>query len=129
MIVTSLRHHCIEGRLLGGDFDGKLRTILRVKLTSGEKDFTFVLMRKQFPVCLCFAMTINKSQWQSFERIGVDLRAPVFSHGQFYVAVSRVSSSGGVCVLLPRVVTIPVIYCGRRPYRISLEDGPLCSTY
>jgi len=101
MVVTSLRHHCIEGRLLGGDFDGQLRTIPRVKLTSGEKDFTFVLTRKQFPVRLCFAMTINKSQGQSFERVGVDLRTPVFSHGQFYVAVSRVSSSGGLCVLLP----------------------------
>ena len=101
MIVTSLRNHCIEGRLLGGDFDGQLRTIPRIKLSSGEKDLTFTLTRKQFPIRLCFAMTINKSQGQSFESVGIDLRAPVFSHGQFYVAVSRVSSASGLCVLLP----------------------------
>ena len=101
MVVTNLRHHCIEGRLLGGDFNGQLRTIPRIKLTSGEKDFSFVLSRKQFPVRLCFAMTINKSQGQSFQTVGVDLRTPVFSHGQFYVAMSRVSSSSGLCVLLP----------------------------
>ena len=36
-------------------------------------------------------MTINKSQGQSFKVLGVDLRAQVFSHGQFYVAMSRVT--------------------------------------
>ena len=102
MVVTSLRHHRIEGRLLGGgDFNGKLRTIPRAKLTFGEKDFTFVLTRKQFPVRLCFAMTINKSQEQSFLRVDVDLRTPVSSHRQFYVAVSQVSSLSGLCALLP----------------------------
>jgi hypothetical protein len=100
MVVTSLKNHCIEGRLIGGDFDGELRTIPRLKLNSGEKDLTFTLTCKQFPVRLCFAMTINKSQGQSFEKVGVDLQAPVFSHGQFYVAVSRVCSAGGLHVLL-----------------------------
>ena len=46
-------------------------------------------------------MTINKSQGQSFEAVGVDLRSPVFTHGQFYVATSRVTSKAGLCVLLP----------------------------
>jgi hypothetical protein len=46
-------------------------------------------------------MTINKSQGQSFEAIGVDLRSLVFTHGQFYVAASRVTSKSGLCVLLP----------------------------
>ena len=61
----------------------------------------FTLVRKQFPVRLCFAMTINKSQGQSFEKVRIDLQRPVFSHGQFYVAVSRVCSAGGLHVLLP----------------------------
>jgi PIF1-like helicase/Helitron helicase-like domain at N-terminus len=101
MVVTSLCQHCIETRLIGGDFHGQLRIIPRIKLSSGEKDLTFTLTRKQFPVRLCFAMTINKSQGQSFDTIGIDLRSPVFSHGQFYVAVSRVSSATGLHILLP----------------------------
>ncbi|KAF4637609.1 hypothetical protein G7Y89_g486 [Cudoniella acicularis] len=32
-----------------GDFDGQLRTIPRIRLSSGEKDLTFTLTRKQFP--------------------------------------------------------------------------------
>ena len=100
--VTNIYKHSIEGRIIGSDFDGQLRLIPRITLTSGENDqLPFTLCRKQFPVRLCFAMTINKSQGQSFETIGLDLRSPVFSHGQFYVAVSRVTSAKGLKVLLP----------------------------
>jgi ATP-dependent exoDNAse (exonuclease V) alpha subunit len=37
-------------------------------------------------------MTINKSQGQTVKHVGLDLRRPVFTHGQFYVGVSRVTS-------------------------------------
>jgi hypothetical protein len=37
-------------------------------------------------------MSINKSQGQSVQHVGLDLRSPVFTHGQFYVAVSQVKS-------------------------------------
>jgi hypothetical protein len=113
MVVTELHRYCIQARILGGDFDGQLRTIPRIKLTSSdEDDLPFMLSRKQFPVRLCFAMTINKSQGQSFETIGLDLRSPVFSHGQFYVAVSRVTSASGLSVLLPQdsTATSNIVY-------------------
>ena len=35
-------------------------------------------------------MTINKSQGQTFDLIGVDLQSQCFNHGQLYVALSRV---------------------------------------
>ena len=37
-------------------------------------------------------MTIEKSQGQSFEKVGVSLQDPVFSHGQLYVAFPRARS-------------------------------------
>ncbi|KAF9552568.1 DNA repair and recombination protein PIF1, partial [Agrocybe pediades] len=46
-------------------------------------------------------LSINKAQGQSVKYIGLDLRVPVFAHGQLYVALSRATSSSNVKVLLP----------------------------
>lgn len=45
--------------------------------------------RVQFPITLAFAMTIHKSQGQTFDKVGIYLEHPVFAHGQLYVAMSR----------------------------------------
>lgn len=41
-------------------------------------------------------MTINKAQGQTLDNVGVYLRNPVFTHGQLYVACSRVRSVHGL---------------------------------
>ncbi len=41
-------------------------------------------------------MTINKSQGQYLKAIAVDLREPIFTHGQLDVALSRAASVNGV---------------------------------
>lgn len=60
----------------------------------------FTLVRYQFPVCLSFAMTINKSQGQTFEKVGLYLDMPVFSHGQLYVGCSRVRKAKNLIIQL-----------------------------
>ena len=75
--------------------------IPRIDCTSNEGDLPFKLFRRQLPIRLCFAMTINKSQGQTLHTVGVDLRTPVFTHGQLYVALSRVTDVGRLKVLLP----------------------------
>ncbi|XP_072060189.1 uncharacterized protein [Arachis hypogaea] len=55
--------------------------------------------RRQFPVALCFVMTINKSQGQTLSTVGVYLPRPFFTHGQLYVVLSRVSMHSGLKIL------------------------------
>jgi len=73
MSIYSFGRFSIRVRLLGGDFDGQLRTIPRIKLQSTDQQLSFTLSRKQFPLALSFVITINKLQGQLFEAVGVDL--------------------------------------------------------
>jgi ATP-dependent exoDNAse (exonuclease V) alpha subunit len=101
LCVTRLGRRYIQARILGGDFDGQERLIPRIQLQSSPDEHVFIVRRIQFPVRLYFAMTINKSQGQSFDVVGVDLRHSVFSHGQLYVALSRTTDVNNLIVLLP----------------------------
>lgn len=99
MTIIQLSRRCIGVRILGGDFDGHCTLLPRISLSTNEGELPFILTRKQFPIRLCFAMTVNKSQGQSFEVVGIDLRTPAFCHGQLYVALSRVTSLHGLHAL------------------------------
>ena len=101
MVVTHLGRRCIQARILGSTFDGQLRLIPRIKLTSTDGELPYIVSRRQFPLRLCFAMTVNKSQGQSLDNVGINLRSPVFTHGQLYVALSRVTNISGLSLLLP----------------------------
>ena len=90
----------LEVRLLTGHHAGEMVLIPRVYNQPTDEQNAFKFTRKQFPVKLCFSMTINKSQGQSVKHVGLDFRTPVFTHGQFYVAMSRVTSVLNIKVIL-----------------------------
>lgn len=48
-------------------------------------------------------MAINKSQEQTLGKIGLYLPKLVFSHGQLYVAISRVRNKGSIKVLFSEI--------------------------
>jgi len=69
-------------------------------------DFTWKLprcgvavKRRQFPVLPAYAVTFNKSQGQTLQKVVLDLRNDCFAHGQLYVALGRVRRGGDLLVL------------------------------
>lgn len=60
-----------------------------MRLREADFELPFRIERFQFPLTLAYAITINKSQGQTLDFVGIDLRSACFSHGQLYVALSR----------------------------------------
>jgi hypothetical protein len=94
--LTGIRRQVLHVWLPNGSYE----LLPRINFTVEEQGVPWVLQRRQFPVKLAFALTINKSQGQSLDEVGVDLRRPVFTHGQLYVALSRAISVQGVKILI-----------------------------
>ena len=91
-ILKRFSNRVMEVELITGDHATHKVFVPRINNYPTEEQVAFKFTRRQFPVRLCFAMTINKSQGQTVKHVGLDLRRPVFTHGQFYVGVSRVTS-------------------------------------
>lgn len=91
MQVKALHKNVIEAIVITGCARGDIA--LNQRITLIPTDYPFEFKRIQSPLKVCFAMTINKSQGQSLSMAGIDLREECFSHGQFYVACSRISSA------------------------------------
>ncbi|CAN1750783.1 ATP-dependent DNA helicase PIF1 [Linum perenne] len=99
ILLTHLGEHTLRGLIIGGSFE-----------------------RRQYPVRLCYAMTINKSQGQTLEHIGIYLPNPVFSHGQLYVALSRARSVEGVHISIQNDANIPETSTRNIVYKEIFED-------
>jgi len=86
----------------GQDPHGQPRSIPRINMNTDADDKTIPVQirRRQFPVRPAFAMTINKSQGQTFQEIAIYLPAPVFAHGKLYVALSRVGYPRKITILI-----------------------------
>ena len=108
--VNRLLPNVIEAVILAGTAAGETAFVPRIPMTPSDLPFQF--KRVQFPVRVCFAMTINKAQGQSFNVVGVDLRNEVFMHGQLYVGLSHIGKASNQFVLIPKdtCMTQNVVY-------------------
>ncbi len=100
LIIRRFTMRVVEAEIITGKGAGNVAFIPRIKFISDNSGLPFTFARKQFPLRLAYAMTINKSQGQTLSHVGLHLADDVFSHGQLYVAFSRAKAPGNIKVLL-----------------------------
>ena len=91
--IVAIHLYCIEVATMTENYERLIRVLricFKFRLPYGH---SYQLTRMQFPLHLAYAMTFNKSQSQTLQKVLVDITAPPFSHGQLYVALSRVRHS------------------------------------
>jgi hypothetical protein len=71
----------------------------RIDFHFQPQGFNFTVHRKQIPLALCYATTLNGYQGLTVQRLGLNLRRPVFSHGQLYSAMTCVPEAENVLIL------------------------------
>ncbi|XP_016164990.1 uncharacterized protein LOC107607569 [Arachis ipaensis] len=104
--VRKFGNHVIECEVLTGNNVSHIALIPRMNMVPTNETVPVRFQRRQFPIIVSFAMTINKSQGQTLSHVGLCFPKPIFTHDQLYVALSRVKSKRGLKVLLMNHVGI-----------------------
>ena len=108
LVVKQLFPHLIEAEILTGVGKGEQVFISKIPITPTDTPVDF--KRIQFPIKICFSMTVNKSQGQSLKVAGLHLDSPCFAHGQLYVACSRVGSPSNLYIFAPNGRSKNIVY-------------------
>ena len=102
VLIVAIGEHTITVRTMGENTERTIKIpqiSFKFRLPYGK---SYQMIRKQFPLRLAYAMTYNKSQSQTLSKVLLDVTSPPFSHGQLYVALSRVRDCQNIVMYLKR---------------------------
>ena len=112
--VLNMEDRYLECKVITGSHIGNTVHIPRIQFKSNPRVHSLSFTRRQFPIKLCYGMTINKSQGQTLDTVGLYLPGPVFGHGQLYTAISRCGNKDKFKVYMLEDKEQGVIKCGSR---------------
>jgi len=103
--ITALTERSIEVNINGEKYEvspviwNKIRYVYN--RLEDKVDEEIVGTFSQYPIKLAWAITIHKSQGQTFDKVIIELGKGAFAHGQVYVALSRCTALQGITLKRP----------------------------
>lgn len=102
LIITHIGEFVIQAKIIAGSNIGDTALIPRITVMSTQSKWPFIMKKIQFPIKPCYTITITKSQGHSLNFAILYLSCPVLSHGQFYVALSKVTAPRRLKILMTK---------------------------
>jgi ATP-dependent DNA helicase PIF1 len=92
IVAIGTRH--IQCRVLTGKATGSIEYLLKnaFTITPEASGLPFTVLRRQYPIIPAYCLTVHKAQGQTIHKCGLIFESDPYTHGQLYVALSRVSS-------------------------------------
>ena len=101
--------NCIEVTIATGNCEESDVFLPRIPLVPSGANIPFEFKRLQFPVRVCFAMSINKAQGQSLTVAGLYLQAPCFHMGSTMLGAHGLACQG-ICSFVHLVVRLGMLF-------------------
>ena len=79
-------------QVLTGKSAGSCETLMKAvfTITPEASGLPFSVVRRQYPIIPAYCLSVHKAQGQSLQMVGIVFESDPFTHGQLYVALSRV---------------------------------------
>ena len=99
--LIAIGRHYATFKVLTGKSAGSIEILLKsvFSISSEASGLPFTIIRRQFPIIPAYCLTVHKAQGQTMARVGLIFESDPFTHGQLYVALSRVSGWDSVYVM------------------------------
>lgn len=96
--VTTLTANASESKIISETCCVDIVNLFRDDVTANDNSLSWQIRRLQSPIIPVYAMTINKSQRRTLDKVGIHLSNSVSAHGELYVALFRCRNGRNIIV-------------------------------
>jgi hypothetical protein len=92
----------LQFRIMNGSGAGGVEMVMKsvFAIAPEASGLPFTISRRQYPIISAYCLSVHKAQGQSLKHVGLIFESDPFTHGQLYVALSRVACWLCVTVML-----------------------------
>jgi hypothetical protein len=100
--IMAIGRRYIQVRIMAGPSAGSCELLMKqvFTITPEASGLPFTITRRQYPIIPAYCLSVHKAQGQTIQTCGLIFESDPFTHGQLYVALSRVSSWQSLYVMM-----------------------------